>query len=169
MPPKLTRDVLLDEIQREYDKLLTLIDRVPKKDMATSSINSAGWSLKDALAHVADWAHRCADWCKAGLADDAPEPPSDGFKWNETRKLNEAIYNKRKKHSLPRVLRDFHAGHEALVELAQTMDERDLCDPKRFAWCGPSWSVAKHIRANTASHYRWASKHFRTWLASQKS
>lgn len=166
MRGKLTRDALLDEIDREYATLKALIDNVPRREMSDSTVNSGSWSLKDVLAHIADWAERCETWCDAGLRGEVPTPPGPGYKWNETPRLNHDIYQKRKGHSLTRVLRDFYAGHDALVRRAKSMDEADLCEPHRFEWCGPTWSVAKHIRANTASHYRWATKHFRKWLRS---
>jgi hypothetical protein len=44
------------------------------------------------------------------------------------------------------------------------MVEGALLTVGRFGWCGEKWSVAKHIRANTAAHYRWAAKHFNATL-----
>jgi hypothetical protein len=90
--------------------------------------------------------------------------PAPGFKWNETPRLNAAIYEKRRKHSLERVRSDFEAGHAALLRRVDELDDEDLLKVGKFAWCGPSWSVGKHIRANTAAHYRWATKHFKAWL-----
>ncbi len=95
-------------------------------------------------------------------------PPLPGFKWNETRQANHVIYLKRRRHSLARVLSDFRAGHDALLRRARTMDESVLLEVGKFAWCGPTWSVAKYIRANTAAHYRWASRHFKRWLKQRR-
>ncbi|MBX9736131.1 MAG: ClbS/DfsB family four-helix bundle protein [Phycisphaerales bacterium] len=44
------------------------------------------------------------------------------------------------------------------------MNEADLLAVGRFARYGKTWSIAKHIRANTAAHYRRASKHFKAAL-----
>lgn len=160
MPQIGSRYELLDEIDAEYARLVDLVGLVPRELWVSSRVNSAGWSLKDVLAHIADWAERCDSWCGLDDALDSMTPPAPGFKWNETRELNKAIYEKRRGHALPRVLRDFNAGHAALRRRASTLNEADLLTVGRFAWCGPTWSVAKHIRANTASHYRWACKHF---------
>ncbi len=164
MRGNLTREQLLAEIDAEYATLSALIERVPTVSLENSSVNSAGWSLKDVLAHIADWAERCSQWCRDGLRGESPRPPAPGFKWNETSRLNHEIFMKRRGHTPARVLRDFRAGHEALVDLARTLDQADLCEPCRFGWTGPTWSVAKHIRANTAAHYRWAANHFKKWL-----
>lgn len=164
MPEICSRRDLLDEIDTEYSRLTDLIARVPSSLWASSRVNSADWSLKDVLAHIADWAERCDSWCGLGATLDDMTPPARGFKWNETRELNHAIYNKRQGHTLARVLRDFKAGHARLRTHAATMNEDDLLTVGRFGWCGKTWSVAKHIRANTASHYRWASKHFKAAL-----
>ena len=159
-----SRRDLLAEIDAEYARLSDLIDRVPPGLWTSSRVNSAGWSLKDVLAHVADWARRCDGWCALGGTRTDMTPPAAGFKWSETRALNHAIYLKRQRHTLARVLRDFRAGHAALRAHAATTDEGDLLAVGRFAWCGTTWSVAKHIRANTAAHERWASKHFKAAL-----
>ncbi len=159
-----SRRDLLAEMETEYSRLTNLIDRVPPELWKLSRVNSAGWSLKDVLAHVADWAERCDGWCALGDSRTDMTPPASGFKWNETRKLNHAIYLKRQRHSLARVLRDFKAAHTALHAHATNMAEADLLAVGRFAWCGKKWSIAKHIRANTAAHYHWASKHFKAAL-----
>lgn len=164
MPVIVSRHDLLVEIDDEYRRLMQLVEQVPPALWELSRVNSAGWSLKDVMAHIADWADRCNTWCGLGDSLDAMTPPAQGFKWNETRELNNAIYLKRRKHTLARVLRDFDAGHAALRAHAVAMSEGDLLAIGRFAWCGRTWSIAKHIRANTASHYRWASKHFRAAL-----
>lgn len=164
MPPVLSRRELIAEIDAEHARLHGLIDRVPPEAWASPRVNSAGWSLKDVLAHVTDWAERCEGWCALGDSLDSMTPPAAGFKWTETRELNHAIYLKRRSHTLARVLRDYNAAHEALRSRAITMPEADLLSVGRFAWCGKTWSVAKHIRANTAAHDRWASKHFQRTL-----
>lgn len=164
MPPVLSRRELITEIDTEHERLLGLIDRVPLQAWASSRVNSAGWSLKDVLAHVTDWAERCEGWCALGDSLDTMTPPAPGFKWTETRELNHAIYLKRRSHTLARVLKDYNAAHASLRSRAITMAESDLLSAGRFAWCGKTWSVAKHIRANTAAHDRWASKHFQRTL-----
>lgn len=155
-----SRAELLAEIDCEHEKLLALIAATPTDLWRSSSVNTAGWNLKDVLAHVADWAERCDGWCRLGDSLDQMTPPAEGFKWNETRELNDAIYRARRTHPLARVLKDFHAAHAALRQRAASMSEDDLLAMGRFAWCGTTWSVANHIRANTAAHDRWASKHF---------
>jgi hypothetical protein len=166
MPPVLSRQDLIAEIDTEYARLTSLMDRLRHEAWTNFSVNSAGWTPKDVIAHVADWAERCAGWCRLGESVAEMTPPAPGFKWNETRRLNAAIHRQRRDHALKRVTNDFQAGHAALRSLAATMPERDLLSIGRFGWCGKTWSVAKHIRANTAAHYRWASKHFRAALRS---
>lgn len=164
MPAIVSRRALLAEIDAEHTRLSALIDRVPPSLWKSSRVNAAGWSLKDVLAHVVDWAERCEGWCALGDTLKDMTPPAAGFKWSETRELNHAIYLKRRRHALARVLREFEAAHAALRAHAASMDEADLLGVGRFAWCGKAWSIAQHIRANTSSHYRWASKHFKSAL-----
>jgi hypothetical protein len=169
MARRLTRSDLLTEATAEYAKLAALIERVKERDLRESCVNSGGWSLKDVLAHVADWADRCAGWCEAGLRGENPQAPAPGLKWNQFPLLNAQIYRRHRKRAAKRILAEFHEGHARLCALADRIPEADLYEPRRFMWCGPTWAVANHIRANTSSHYRWAQKHFRRWLGRQKA
>jgi hypothetical protein len=165
---QLSKAKLLAEISAEYDRLVEVVERVPPKDLTGSSVNSGGWSLKDVLAHVADWADRCAGWCEAGLRGEQPEPPAPGLKWNQFPLLNQQIYERHRNRPAAAILAEFRAGHDRLVKITQRFDDADLVTPHRYAWTGPTWAVANHIRANTASHYRWALKHFKRWLNAQR-
>ena len=157
-----SRRALLEEMDEAYAQLQELMARVPADVWTSSRVNSAGWSLKDVVAHVADWAERCDAWCAGRSGHDLP--PGDGFKWNETRELNQEIHRRRHEHALSRVLQDFEAGHAALRKHAAEMNEDELLAVGRIGWCGETWSAAKHLRANTAAHYRWAGKHFKKAL-----
>lgn len=169
MPPVRSRHDLLEEIDAECGVLTALFDRVPPVVWTSSRVNSGGWLLKDVLTHIAEWAQRCEDNCAQGAGSTEMATPYPGIKWNETRQANHAIYLKRRGHSLARVMSDIRAGHDKLLQLARAMSEADLLEVGRFAWCGKTWSVGKYIRANTAAHYRWASKHFKRWLKQNPS
>lgn len=116
MPAIASRRDLLAEIDAEHARLSALIDRVPPSLWKSSRVNTAGWSLKDVLAHVADWAECCDGWCTLGDTLTDMTPPAAGFKWSETRELNHAIYLKRRGHRLARAASyalALHSGHGA--------------------------------------------------------
>ena len=165
---QLSKADLLAEIAAEYQRLAKVLDRVSKTDLTDSRVNSAGWSLKDVLAHVADWAERCAGWCEAGLRGEKPEPPALGLKWNQFPELNQQIVRRHRHRPVDAILFEFRAGRARLCGIAERFDKADLSTPHRFDWTGPTWAVANHIRANTASHFRRALKHFRRWLRAQQ-
>lgn len=164
MPRAITRSSVLAEARAEHAALEKLISLTPKTAWTAARVNSAGWSLKDVVAHLADWSERLLGWIDDGFEGRTPSPPGDGFTWRETRELNHAIFLKRRRHSLARVLRDYRAAHAALIRHARTLDSKDLLKQRRFEWTGPSWSIGHHIRAATAAHDRWANKHFKKQL-----
>jgi len=51
-----------------------------------------------------------------------------------------------------------------MLKLIEDVPDDDLVAVGRFNWTGPSWTLSDYVRANTASHYRWASKHVRKWM-----
>jgi hypothetical protein len=87
-----------------------------------------------------------------------------GLTWRDIRKLNDRIYRKHHRRSLKAVLADYNAFHQKMLELIEEVPDRDLVVIGRFAWTGPTWTLSDYIRANTASHYRWACKHIRKCL-----
>jgi len=62
---------------------------------------------------------------------------------------------------------DYRAFHDKMLEIIARVPDRDFATLGRFTWTGPSWTLSDYIRANTASHYRWACKHIRRWLRAQ--
>ena len=58
---------------------------------------------------------------------------------------------------------DFDATFERVLGLVTTLPESHLLEPGQFAWTGKN-ALVTYVGANTASHYRFASKVIRRWL-----
>jgi hypothetical protein len=54
-----------------------------------------------------------------------------------------------------------------MLKLIDEVPDADFVAVGRFAWAGPTWSLSDYVRANTASHYRWAGNHIRKWRRAQ--
>jgi hypothetical protein len=106
-------------------------------------------------------------WYEAGQRGEHPAVPAPGLTWKDLHKLNARIYRQHHRRSLKAVLEDYDAYHRRMLELIHKVPNSDLIQVGRFEWAGPTWSLSDYIRANTASHYRWARKHIRKWLRTQ--
>lgn len=167
MGKRLPKPELLQEIRVERSKLDALLEQLTPRQMTCAGATLAGWSVKDILGHLIGWQQMNLDWYAAGLRGETPEVPAPGLTWKDIRKLNDRIYRKHHRRSLKAVLADYDSFHKKMLELIEKIPDGDFLAVGRFSWTGPTWTLSDYIRANTASHYRWACKHIRKWLRAQ--
>ena len=89
-----TKEALLADIQQQHDSLCARLDQVPKSRQSESGVWGDGWTVTDLVAHLAEWQHMFLRWYDTGLTGGTPELPARGYKWNELRQLNDAIWVK---------------------------------------------------------------------------
>lgn len=164
MGKRLPKPALLVEINREREKLNALLDRLKPRQMTRPGATKAGWSVKEILGHVVAWQQLNLEWHSTEMRGESPEVPAPGYGWGDVRKLNEKIYRKCHRKSLNDVLNEFESYHRAMIDLMGEVSDRDFVSVGRYSWTGPTWTLSDYVRANTASHDRWASKHIRKWI-----
>jgi hypothetical protein len=164
MGKRLKQKDLLAAIELERGLLDETLASVPKRLMTRKGVTRGGWSVKDILAHLAEWQRMNLDWYAAGLRGETPEMPAPGYTWRDLPRLNGMIYRKQSRRSLRAVLDDYRSYHERTVALVRTLTDADLVTLHRFAWTGPSWTLSDYLRAATAAHYVWARTRLRRWM-----
>lgn len=167
MGKRLSKSALLQEIEREWRVLDGFLERLTPRQMTQAKVTAGGWSVKDILGHLVGWQQMNLIWYAAGQSGEKPPLPAPGFGWKDIRKLNAAIYRRFQRRSLQSVLGDFESHHRKMLGLIQDANARDFARVGAYEWTGPTWTLSDYVRANTASHYRWASKHIRKWLGAQ--
>ena len=126
------------------------------------------WTAKDLFAHLTEWEQMFLGWYRDGLAGRKPSLPAPGFRWNETPRLNRAIWRKHRHASWPSVRRRFDASYVEILTLAESLPEEALLAPGSFAWTKAN-PLVTYLGANTASHYRTATKILKRWLRQRRS
>ena len=164
MGKRLSKADLLKEIEVEKEKLDALLEGLDAASMTKKGVTPGGWSVKDILGHLIGWQMMMLGWYEAGERGEAPEVPGRGVTWRETPKLNELIYRDHVDRPLGEILGDFVQWHKKMLELIDATPEIDFIRVGRYSWAGPSWCLSDYVRANTASHYKWASNHIKRWL-----
>jgi len=168
MGRRLRRTALLAEIQRERRALDDTLAALSPRQMTKAGVTSAGWSVKDVLAHIVEWQEMNLKWYAAGLRGEKPAMPAPGFTLRELPRLNEMIYRKHRRRSLRAVMGDYSSYHKRVVELIGALSDADLVALGRFSWTGPSWTLSDYLRASTAAHYLWARTLIRRWWRAQE-
>ena len=167
MGKRLPKAELLQEIGVERSRLDAFLEQLTPRQMTRADVTLAGWSIKDILGHLIGWQQMNLGWYAAGLHGETPAVPAPGLTWKDIRKLNAQIYRIHHRRSLKVVLADYNDFHQEMLKLIEDVSDRDFVTVGRFTWAGPTWTLSDYVRANTASHYRWACKHIRKWLRSR--
>jgi hypothetical protein len=164
MGKRLSKPDLLSEISLEKQKLDALIAKLEVGQLTEPGVTPGGWSVKDILAHLIGWQRMILSFHASERRGEEPEVPGHGLTWRETPKLNSLIYEEYREIPLPDILKSFETSHKDMLRLIETESDTDFLTVGRFRWAGPSWTLSDYVRAETASHYRWASSHIKKWL-----
>jgi hypothetical protein len=119
------------------------------------------WSVKDILAHLADWEQRFIGWYQAGKRGETPVTPAPGLHWGQLPILNQQWYEKHMDETLDEVMEQYEASYRQILDLVEDMSEEEIFTPGYYGWTGVK-PLLNWINANTASHYNWARRNIRT-------
>jgi hypothetical protein len=167
MGRRLPKAELLRAIDLERTALDHTLSQLTAHKMTQSGVTRGGWSVKDILAHLAEWQQMNLGWYAAGLHGERVHMPAPGYTLRDLPRLNEMIYRKYHRRSLMAVLDEFHVLHDQIVALIKSLSDADLTTLGRYSWTGPNWTLSDYLRASTAAHYLWARTHIRRWIRKQ--
>lgn len=105
----------------------------------------------------------CLGWYRAGLRDEVPSLPAEGFNWREIPALNKQIYQQHRTRPLDEVLPAFHDSYAQMLETIQQISEEEMFTPERYAWTRKN-AMGTYFVSATSSHCAWARKEIRKCL-----
>ncbi|MEO1009312.1 MAG: ClbS/DfsB family four-helix bundle protein [Planctomycetota bacterium] len=156
----------VDRMHREHTRFLGTAAKIPEHRYDKPGVWGKDWTVKDLFAHLTAWEGLFFGWHEAGLRGQTPAMPADGYKWNQTPQLNEAIWRAHEADPWHEVRNAFDRSFERVCVFVDDLDERDLLEPGRFEWTGKHPMVS-YFGANTASHYASATKILQRWIRAQ--
>ena len=125
----LTREVLLQEIDESWDKLMSFVDSLTEAQL-TQPTDPAGWTVKDHLIHLAVWEKAALGLLdgktKRDVLDIAPEVWEQGDD-----PINAVLQERYQDMPLDEVLKTLRDQHETTVQRLTAMTEADLQLPYR--------------------------------------
>jgi hypothetical protein len=154
---------LVADIQKEHALLINYLNQIPKSRLREPGVWGANWTVNDLIAHLAEWQNMFLAWYDDGQKDLTPQMPAPGYKWTETPKLNQAIWEKHKNRTPSKVRTDFDKGYARILALTLSFTEAQLLKSGAFQWTGKN-ALVTYLSANSASHYRFANKQLKKWL-----
>lgn len=120
-----TAEDMLEQVHAARAEIEAIIDHLSQEQM-TGTSDEGGWTIKDHLAHIAEWQRR-------GLAAIEGRPPWEAFGIERERYeqldidgINEILYERNKDRPVEEVLTDFRKTQEKVVLTLEQMNEDDL-------------------------------------------
>ena len=158
MPIPSTRTELLDQLHTAFDALRT--------ELAAAGARAGGlacmedWRIKDLLAVRVWWTERVVEWVEAGRQGEVPVTPAEGYRWNETPRLNADVVKATKRESYRSLRARLEAGFQRVLETIDGLDDEALLEVGVFAWAGKH-PIARWISLNTVRQYTTARTYVR--------
>ncbi len=164
MPAK-SKTELLDVTQKEFAKLVELIEVIPT-DMAVIK-DEDGISIKDVVAHRAHWIDLFLGWHADGLEGKKVYFPAQGYKWNDLKRYNADLRERQSDLDWPGAVTMLYSRADKLTKLILGYADKDLYGaPMKGAQS--AWTIGRWAEAAGPSHYRSASKFLRSHLRQVK-
>ncbi len=141
---------LLESIWKQYARLVALVEDFSPEEREKPL--SGKLSLKDILAHIADWqAYKLHRIRAAKMGEVLPLRVGDG----DIDRENAALYEAHKDRDWSDVWQDFARNHEEMLAEVRSLSESELFDPALAeAVVGiPGDTAAHSIEGDSSNHY----------------
>ncbi len=154
----MTKDELLTNIRRDRATLDALVASLSDAQMIAPELE-AGWSAKDALAHITAWEQLSLKWIRTGRREEG------SFTQETIDAFNSGIYEAHRGDVLADVLAESRASYAAMLSMAEAL-AGDLDAPPAWA---PARPLGEIISSNSDEHYREHIDQIQAWLARKAS
>jgi hypothetical protein len=157
-----SRQQLLEQAGMEFAHLLAQVAATPE-DVATTTAVCGAWTIKDVLAHLYGWQQLYFDWRRRGYDGQPVHLPAEGYKWNETPRLNEDLYQRYRDLPLAEVEILLKASHQSVADEIDGLTDEQVMRPGAFSWTGRN-ALETYLVSISAAHYKWARREIRRGL-----
>lgn len=128
---ELSKDELLQALQDGRRKFLEAIEGLSEEELQEPGVMD-DWSVKDVIYHLTLWEAELVKLLWQALR--GQQPTTVHFSGKSTDEINATWASKSKDRSLERVMEDFLGVRSQTTRRVRSFSEKDLSDPKRFAW-----------------------------------
>lgn len=158
------KDDLALVARKEFEKLSTLLDRVP--DAFAVSKDEEDASIKDVVGHRAHWIGLFLGWHADGQAGKALHFPAEGYKWNDLKRYNADLRERQSDLGWNEARALLQAAYDELMAFIDAHSNDELYGaPMKGA--NNDWTTGRWAEAAGPSHFRSASKYIRARLKSK--
>jgi hypothetical protein len=161
MPPEKTKERIRQMLHTERNRLEQNLASLTPDEMHNPGVVGK-WSVKDILAHLADWEAHMPIWMQAARQGDPVSEIESGLNWKQFDEFNQRIYTRHRDQPLNEILTYFRNTHEEFMRMVEDMPEDEILEKGRYPFIGKG-AVYDWLSAY-AAHDRWAKTHIRKWI-----
>lgn len=161
MPQTRSKTAIIKRLQTERKRLEDAIALLDSADLSRAGAGGKS-SVKDVLAHLADWEARMPVWINAARSGDPVESPEPGLTWQQLGILNQRIYKAHRHQSMKQVQAYFRAAHDDFMRMVETMPEDEMLNAGRYTFI-PNGAVYDWLKGY-ANHDLWGKRKIREWM-----
>ena len=178
MPRATTKDGLLKAASEQFEKLLKLIDSIPKDEQTASfdfdeaflqKQKEAHWTrdenLRDVLVHLYEWHRLLLNWVNANMGGQAKPFLPEPYNWKTYGQMNVEFWEKHQSTSYEDSMKMLLESHSQVMSMIEAFSDTELFEKKHFSWTGTTTLGAYCVSA-TSSHYDWAMKKIKKHIES---
>lgn len=160
MPNSRSKAAIVARLQEERARLEETVGSINPVALAEPGVVGE-WSVKDVLAHLADWEEHMPIWLDAARRGEPVDGPEPGLTWNQLDEFNRRIFASHRHERLDVVLDYLATAHGRFMEMVAVMAQEELLVPARYAFTGQEavydWLV------QYAEHDNWATRRIHEW------
>ncbi len=159
--PTLLEAALSREILKNYLNLIKVVASLPISFRDIKEIEGTGGnvSVGDIIAYQIGWGKCLIRWYEAGVKNDVPEMPGEGFSnWHYV-EIAQHFYQKYQYDHGREQEKIFHQVVTRILEIVEKENRTgNLSKLGVWSWCalqsGKPWSLYKWVKVNTISPYK---------------
>ena len=155
------RDELLAIAEKEFAKLVKLLDGLEEGLPDRADAANDGLSIKQIIAHRAHWIGLFFVWYEGGKAGEDVQTPAPGYKWNQLKPYNAKLHEASRDRAWADIRRELEDGHARLMAFIGAHDDAALYTKHLYPWMN-DWTLGRWAEASGPSHYRSAAKVIRS-------
>ena len=141
---------LLTAVEAGWTEWQTLLAKLTPEQMIEPTL-PGGWSVKDAIAHIAFYEWWVGEFIRTRTWPQAPHPTLDTF---DMHARNDAFYELSKDRPLDDVLEESHRVHQVLVDAVAALTDAEYHAPNLLDTPpDDEWRLEKMVDGNTFLHY----------------
>ena len=153
-----TRKELLEQLVPAWEKLDDELRNAGSNIGDLPCIDA--WTVKDLLAVRVWWTRSVIDWVEAWRKGDNPVTPKEGYRWQETPRLNDDIVAASKSDTYDEIVSNLKVNYYRIISTINELSDAELVDVGHFEHAG-RYPVCRWISINTTRQYMTARTYIR--------